>query len=304
MTTLRTRASKGSELTHGELDANFVRDVDVKTTTYSALVTDNRTILECNHATTAFTVTLGDAATMAAAETGDYEITIANIGAAEVTVARAGTDTLDGVATSITLPQHASVTLKVNAATDGYNSVARGLGGLTSTVAELNILDGVTSTATELNFNDGATAGTTITTGDSASTAGEGIVEIATQAEVDAGTDTLRSITPETLTGRHPLQTTVVNIGDWDMNATVSVSVNHGLTLSKIRSILVMIRNDADTVYYSLTHDGGGSALIGRIDAIHDTYVVLTRENSGGYDSTLFDSTSYNRGWMVIQHTA
>jgi len=68
MTTMRTRASKGSELTHGELDANFVRDVDIKAATYSALVSDNRTTLECNHATVAFTVTLGDAATMAAAE--------------------------------------------------------------------------------------------------------------------------------------------------------------------------------------------------------------------------------------------
>lgn len=161
MTTMRTRASKGSELTHGELDANFDRDVDVKTTTYAALVSDNRTTLECNHASTPFTVTLGDAATMAAAETGDYEVTIANIGAAAVTVARAGTDTIDGVATSIVLAQYSSVTLKVNAATDGYNSIGRGLGGLTSTVAELNILDGVTSTAAELNYNDITTLGTT-----------------------------------------------------------------------------------------------------------------------------------------------
>lgn len=158
MTTLTTRATKGSELTHGEMDANFKRDVDIKTTTYAALVTDNRTTLECNHATTPFTVTLGDAATMAAADTGDYEITIANIGAAAVTVARAGSDTIDGAATSIVLQQYSSVTLKVNAATNGYNSIARGLGGLTSTVAELNILDGVTSTAAELNILDGVTA--------------------------------------------------------------------------------------------------------------------------------------------------
>lgn len=158
MTTITTRGTKGSELTHNELDANFDQDVKAKTTTYACLVSDNRSVIECNHASTPFTVTLGDAATMAAADTGDYEVTIANIGAATVTVARAGSDTIDGAATSLTLPQYSSVTLKVNAATDGYNSIARGLGGLTSTVAELNILDGVTSTAAELNILDGVTS--------------------------------------------------------------------------------------------------------------------------------------------------
>jgi hypothetical protein len=157
MTEMTSRAAKGSELTHGELDANFVRDVDIKTATYACLVTDNRTVIEGNHATVAFTVTLGDAATMAAADTGDYEVTIANIGAAAVTVARAGADTIDGTAASIVLQQYSSVTLKVNAATDGYNSVSRGLGDLTATIAELNILDGVTSTAAELNILDAAT---------------------------------------------------------------------------------------------------------------------------------------------------
>ena len=131
MPTLRTRSAKGSELSHAELDANFKRTVSAKTTTYACLVSDNRSVIECNHATTAFTVTLGDASTMAAAETGDYEVTIANIGAATVTVARAGTDTIDGGATSITLPQYSAVTLKVNNAGNGYNSIARGVGNNT-----------------------------------------------------------------------------------------------------------------------------------------------------------------------------
>jgi len=126
MTTLRTRASKGLELTHSELDANFVRDVKPKTTTYACLVSDNRSVIECSHATTAFTVTLGDAATMAAAETGEYEVTIININAAVVTVARAGSDTINGVATSLTLNQWDSVTLKVNNAENGYNVVSKG----------------------------------------------------------------------------------------------------------------------------------------------------------------------------------
>ena len=130
MPTLRTRSAKGSELSHAELDANFKRTVSAKTTTYACLVGDNRSVIECNHATIPFTVTLGDAATMAAAETGDYEVTIANIGAATVTVARAGTDTIDGGATSITLPQYSAVTLKVNNAGNGYNTISRTGAGL------------------------------------------------------------------------------------------------------------------------------------------------------------------------------
>jgi len=148
MTTITTRGAKGSELTHGELDANFDRDVDIKTASYSVAVSDNRTTLECNHATVAFTVTLGDAATMAASDTGDFEVTIVNIGAAVVTVARAGTDTIDGGATSVALDQYSSVTLKVNSATDGYNSIARGMSGLTSTITELNIVDAGTTVST------------------------------------------------------------------------------------------------------------------------------------------------------------
>ena len=146
MTTLTTRGTKGSELTHNELDANFDQDVKVKTTTYACLVSDNRSVIECNHATVPFTVTLGDAATMAAADTGDYEVTIANIGAAAVTVARAGSDTIDGAATSLVLRQYSSVTLKVNAATDGYNTVARG--------ALTGIDDKATSTAITIDSSE------------------------------------------------------------------------------------------------------------------------------------------------------
>ncbi len=125
MPTLRTRAGKGSDLTPTEADANFKRTVTQKTTTYACLVSDNNAVIEGNHATTAFTITLGDAATMLAAETGSYVITITNIGAAVVTVARAGSDTINGAATSLTLNQYSTVTLQVVSAGDGYETIAR-----------------------------------------------------------------------------------------------------------------------------------------------------------------------------------
>ena len=134
MPTLRTRAGKGSDLTPGEADANFKRTVVQKTTTYACLVSDNRSVIEGLHATTAFTITLGDAATMIAAETGDYEVTITNIGAAVVTVAPAGSDTINGAATSLTLNQHAGVTLQVISAGNGWN-IASQSGAVNETIA-------------------------------------------------------------------------------------------------------------------------------------------------------------------------
>jgi len=154
MPELTTRAAKGSALTHAELDANFKRTVTQKTTTYACLVSDNRSVIEGNHASTPFTITLGDATTMVAGDTGDYEVTITNVGAAVVTVARAGSDTIDGAATSLTLNQYDTVTLQVNSAGDGYLSTAGKIPGLTSTVAELNTLDGYTGSVTELNYLD------------------------------------------------------------------------------------------------------------------------------------------------------
>ena len=123
MPTLRTRAAKGSDLTPTEADNDFKRSVSAKTTTYNCLIGDNRNVIECNSATP-FTVTLGNAATMAAAETGDYEVTIVNIGSGAVTVARSGTDVIDGATISFSLSQYSSATLKVNFAANGYNSIS------------------------------------------------------------------------------------------------------------------------------------------------------------------------------------
>lgn len=234
MPTLVTRASKGSELTHNELDANFTRTVSQKTTTYSCLVGDNRSVIECNHASTPFTVTLGDAATMAAADTGDYEVTIANIGAALVTVARAGSDTIDG-GTSLSLPQYTSVTLKVNSAQDGYSIISKTGAVNTTEVTYLN-------------------------------------------AEAVGG-----------------LRVTVIDIGDWDMDTTSPTSVAHGLTRSTIRAADVIIRNDADSAYYKLSNYGQIS--------FTDTNVSLARDAGSVFDSTSYDSTSYNRGWITIWYT-
>lgn len=120
MPTLRTRASKGSELTHNELDANFLRTVTQKTTTYQVLISDNRSIIEGSHAATPFTITLPPVATAAASETGDFETTFTNINTAVVSVDGSGSETIDGSASTVDLAQWDSVTIALDSAGTGW----------------------------------------------------------------------------------------------------------------------------------------------------------------------------------------
>lgn len=98
----------------------------------------------------------------------------------------------------------------------------------------------------------------------------------------------------------------VIDIGDWDMNATTTVTVAHGIgaAFANIRQIRVVIRNDADTTIFfdsdSSTSGGSASDLNMFVDT---TNVTLNRVVGSGFDNTLFDSTSYNRGFITIWYT-
>lgn len=95
----------------------------------------------------------------------------------------------------------------------------------------------------------------------------------------------------------------IVEIGDWNMDSTSAVNILHGLAdFKKIRSISGMIRNDADTIYYPLlsaSTTGNGTPLIAVI-GVTSTQIQITRTDGSIFDATGFDSTSYNRGWLVI----
>ena len=120
MPTLRTRAAKGSALSYTEGDDNLKRPVTQKTADYTLLVSDNRSVIECSHASTPITITLGAAATMAAAETGDYAVTIININYAPVTITPSGADTIEGSTQGIELGRGQAVDLTVNSSGSGY----------------------------------------------------------------------------------------------------------------------------------------------------------------------------------------
>ena len=100
------------------------------------------------------------------------------------------------------------------------------------------------------------------------------------------------------------LQCKVVDIGDWDMDATSGVAVAHGLTVTKIRAASAIIRNDANTEYRMVAEStssfAGFRAGLQTFDA---TTITIVREAAGLYDGTDFNATSYNRGFLLIWHT-
>ena len=146
----------------------------------------------------------------------------------------------------------------------------------------------------------------------------KGIAELATQAEADAGSDDERIVTPLKLNsfvntkiplrvdimhtaGGIYLNTKVVKIGDWNMDTTAAVTVAHGVTNSKIRSVSAMIRNDADSNYNLLSFvDASTVAAQGGIGAYNAGNISLVRLTGGAFDSASFAATGYNRGWITI----
>jgi len=98
------------------------------------------------------------------------------------------------------------------------------------------------------------------------------------------------------------LRTKIIEIGDWNMDGADNTSVAHGLTYSKIKHISATIRNDDDTLRTNLLVYKGGQTGFNRISA-DSTNIVLYSPVSGYFDTTDYNATSYNRGWIIIQYT-
>jgi hypothetical protein len=98
------------------------------------------------------------------------------------------------------------------------------------------------------------------------------------------------------------LKMKVLAIGDWNMDALSSISVAHGLSISKIRSVSVAIISDASAGGYEGHHIGSAAAPgTGEVGWSWGGAVVsISRAASGIFDSTSYDSTSFNRGWITI----
>ena len=98
------------------------------------------------------------------------------------------------------------------------------------------------------------------------------------------------------------LRCKVIETGDWNMDTLATLSVDHGLDYTKIRAIRVLVRDDSGY----LRPDGIASALdtsIGPqvfIYTVSATAIGIHRVTGSSFDSTSYDSTAYNRGWVTI----
>jgi hypothetical protein len=108
--------------------------------------------------------------------------------------------------------------------------------------------------------------------------------------------------------GRDKIFTKIVNIGDWNMDADITSNIIvHGLDLSKIRSSSAVIINDTSSFLYNLDiaiESTGDIIMQGWIDWIDTTSILLERVDGGFFDSSIFNSTSFNRGFITITYEA
>ena len=101
------------------------------------------------------------------------------------------------------------------------------------------------------------------------------------------------------------LATKIIRTEDWDMNGTASITVAHGLTRTKIRGVAGVIRDDADAASYILgVAQAGGAEVNIWVHLIGAANITLSRRTGSPFDSTDFNATSYNRGWIIINHIA
>lgn len=223
-------------------------------------------------------------------------ITIKNIGSSSlnVTVDGSGAELIDGAATA-TLADNTSQQY----VTDGIQWYGAGIAtgniftstslvfGTTITGTEaagITTLEatGVESTDGTLVLNGGTDGADATFTGDVTGDLTGGIVETGSSVV---------------------LNVEVIEIGDWDMVTTASVSVAPGVALANIRSIDVTIRTDSGVSYNlkPLNYPGETSGVIS-ITSIGD--INLLRDGAGTFVSSDYDLTSYNRGWITIWYTA
>jgi hypothetical protein len=103
--------------------------------------------------------------------------------------------------------------------------------------------------------------------------------------------------------GDEVIRTAIYNVGDWDMTASATATVNHDLTLANIRKISVMIRDDGGSFFYPLdNYDNTINTAGGGVSNIDANNTDLRRADLGFFNGVNFDSTSYNRGWVIFEY--
>ena len=97
----------------------------------------------------------------------------------------------------------------------------------------------------------------------------------------------------------------ILNIGDWDMyvsgagpTRTGVKLVAHGIAdFTKIRDISVIVRNDNNDEYFKICGDD-----LEDLKANSTLIQINLVSGNDAFDNNNFDSTSYNRGWVIVSY--
>ncbi|MCK5149655.1 hypothetical protein KAJ87_01905 [Candidatus Pacearchaeota archaeon] len=133
----------------------------------------------------------------------------------------------------------------------------------------------------------------------------------AEELDLSGGVDGVAVFNDGIKTDNIVLKTKVIEIGDWNMVSSFGSGVDHGLGVNyfKIRSIDVIIRDDANTRIYPILL--GDSVELTKGGSIGDTTsnrILISRFTGGFFENSNFDSEEYddpyNRGWITITYEA
>lgn len=92
-------------------------------------------------------------------------------------------------------------------------------------------------------------------------------------------------------------------IGDWNMSIDDTITIGNGISdFLKVRSLTAIIIRDDDNRIYNLASSETSGDANGSIPYIDATIISLTRRIGSLFDGPNFDSTSFNRGWVIITY--
>ena len=138
-------------------------------------------------------------------------------------------------------------------ATEAFSVASLTLGGtaITSTAAELNILDGVTATATELNLLDGITA-----VNDEDDMSSDSDTSLATQQSIKAYVDA--QVAAATMTWTYVSRATIFTSSSGNHNTWTSCSISTGTVPASASAIIISVysqstSSDITTAYIRAT---------------------------------------------------
>jgi hypothetical protein len=96
----------------------------------------------------------------------------------------------------------------------------------------------------------------------------------------------------------------VIDIGNWNMDSTSSVTVAHGLDYDSIQRVTATIQSDPIALLFKgpIEYVDETTGLSAGSVYVDETLVYLSRVTGAIFDSTSFDDGVYNRGWIIIDY--